>query len=213
MTKQLHHAAIDESVLEFENEVNQLRGRIAKSSIPQRSIVFLGASSIRLWDDMIERLRPHDVVRVGFGGATLAAMTHYFSRLITPLAPSTLVIWPGSNDIGNNGATASQVADRVVQLVKVARAELPDLRVHFMSVFVPPGRVYLADEISNANVMVETELKRNFEDVSFIDAHSALMGENGAPLGRVFSDDRIHLNRAGYDIVEDVIRWKSAILS
>ncbi|MCZ7854626.1 GDSL-type esterase/lipase family protein [Agrobacterium salinitolerans] len=213
MTTHLYHTPIDESVLEFEHEVNELCGRIARSAIPRRPIVFLGASSIRLWHDMIERLRPHNVVRVGFGGATLAAMTHYFSRLVSPLDPSILIIWPGSNDIGNYGATALQVADRTVQLVKEARAELPDLTIHFMSVFVPPGRIYLADEIRKANIMVETELQRNFEDVSFIDAHSALLGENGAPLGRVFSDDRIHLNRAGYDIVEDIIRRKSGILT
>lgn len=208
----LHETSDDAALISgFDAEVEALVRRVARSAIPPGATVLYGASSVRMWEDFVERFRPHNVVRLGFGGATLPALCHHFPRLVAPLRPGHLLIWPGSNDIGNFGATAVQAADRMLRLIDKARQHLPDMPITFMSVFAPPGRVFLMDEIHAANDLMRRAVSA-IAGVGYLDTSSIMLGANGRPLGQVFADDRIHLNAAGYDRVETIMRNKSGPL-
>lgn len=192
----------------FDVEVGMLDRRIAqrvaRPGHKPGATVLYGASSVRLWDDFVERFSPHHVARVGFGGATVPALEKYFARLVPPLQPARLLLWPGSNDIGNFGGTAEQVTDRIMSMMATVRDVCPDLPITYISVFVPPGRLSLRTEIEGANARIGKAIQ-SIRGIDYLDVSASLLGANGAPLGRMFAEDRIHLNAHGYDRVEEVL--------
>lgn len=198
----------DDLIAGFDAEVGMLERRIAQRVArpghrPGATVLY-GASSVRLWDDFVERFSPHHVARVGFGGATVPALDRHFARLVQPLHPSRLLLWPGSNDIGNFGATAEQVADWIMSLFATVRNVCPDLPITYISVFVPPGRLSLRAEIEGANTRIGKAV-HGIPWTDYLDVSASLIGDNGVPLGRVFAEDRIHLNAEGYDRVESIV--------
>ena len=204
----LAHDMGDDLIAGFDAEVGMLERRIAqriaRPGYKPGATMLYGASSVRLWYDFVERFSPHHVARVGFGGATVPALGQHFSRLVQPLHPGRLLLWPGSNDIGNFGATAEQVTERLMSLFARARNACPDLPITYISVFVPPGRLSLRAEIEGASIRIGKAIQA-VPVVDYLDVSAALLGANGAPLGRMFAEDRIHLNADGYDRVEEIL--------
>lgn len=199
------HDMGDDLIAGFDAEVGMLERRIAQR-IARRghrpgATVLYGASSVRLWDDFVERFNAHHVARVGFGGATVPALDQHFARLVQPLHPGRLLLWPGSNDIGNFGATAEQVTDRIMSLFATVRRVCPNLPITYISVFVPPGRLNLRAEIEGANSRVGKAIHA-IPGIDYMDVSASLIGDNGAPLGHAFATDLIHLNAEGYDRIE-----------
>ena len=65
-----------------------------------RPPVFYGSSSIRLWITLAEDFDPR-VLNLGFGGSTLEACDYFFSRLVMPVSPRSLLLYAGDNDLGD----------------------------------------------------------------------------------------------------------------
>ncbi len=63
-------------------------------------IVFTGSSSIRLWKSLEEDMAPLPVLNRGFGGAHLAHVNTYASRIVFLHRPSAVVLYAGDNDLG-----------------------------------------------------------------------------------------------------------------
>ena len=49
---------------------------------PPGSVVFIGSSSIRMWDSLALDMRPYTAVKRGFGGSKMADAVHYAARLV-----------------------------------------------------------------------------------------------------------------------------------
>ena len=65
--------------------------------------LFLGSSSIRLWD-IAGSFRDIRTVNRGFGGATTPHVLHYYKRLLPPVAPRAIVVYVGENDLAAGAA-------------------------------------------------------------------------------------------------------------
>ncbi len=70
-------------------------------------ILFLGSSSIRMWD-LDTSFPGMAALNRGFCGSETSDSIYYFDRLVTPYAPSAIVFYAGDNDIAR-GKTAEQV--------------------------------------------------------------------------------------------------------
>src|SRR6476660_1019956 len=63
-------------------------------------VLFLGSSSIRLWDDLETQFSALPVViKRGFGGAKLSDCVHYLDRLVIPHRPRLVLLYAGENDL------------------------------------------------------------------------------------------------------------------
>ena len=74
----------------YEAEVRALEKAHTLPPQPQKTVVFYGSSSIRLWTSLAEDFadlgRDMHVFNGGFGGSTLEACVHFFERLMGGLA-------------------------------------------------------------------------------------------------------------------------------
>ena len=70
----------------WEKEISAIESRYSEFK-PTGRIVFLGSSSIRLWETLEEDMAPFDVLNHGFGGSKAVDSTYYLSRLVYPFKP------------------------------------------------------------------------------------------------------------------------------
>src|SRR5688572_9023471 len=90
-------------------------------------IVFIGSSTIRLWD--VEKHLPGlKINNRGFGGSQIADSVRYADRVLIPLKPKTVLLFAGGNDI-NAGKAPERVFEDYKAFVAKVRGALPETRV------------------------------------------------------------------------------------
>ena len=76
-------------------------------------VVFVGSSSIRLWDGLERQLELADkgsIIKRGFGGSLMSDCRAHVARLVLPYKPRLVIVYAGDNDLAE-GRTPVQVRD------------------------------------------------------------------------------------------------------
>ena len=167
------------------------------------AVLFIGSSSIQKWKDLAEDFPGKYVLNRGFGGSRIADSTYYAGRIVVPYKPSMIVFYAGDNDI-NDGHTAQQVFDDYVAFVSRVRKDLPTTPIAFISIKPSPSRAALLPVMREANEKIRA-YATSHPHLVYIDVASKMLDSSGQPRGELFIEDRLHMNRAGYDL------WRSII--
>ncbi|MEI6399373.1 MAG: hypothetical protein WCO71_11445, partial [Pseudomonadota bacterium] len=59
-------------------------------------------------------------------------------------------------------------------------------------------------EVIKANALIETYTKQN-PGLVFIDVFHPMLGTDGLPRPEIFSEDRLHMNAAGYQLWREIV--------
>ena len=99
-----------------------------RDPVPSGGILFLGSSSIRMWNtgDWFPDL---PVLNRGFGGSQISDSLYFLDQLVFKYEPKTLVFYAGDNDIAR-GKSAKRVVADFQTLVQRVHGELPGLQRH-----------------------------------------------------------------------------------
>jgi lysophospholipase L1-like esterase len=169
-------------------------------------VVFVGSSSIRLWDRLEDAFDRYPIVlKRGFGGSTAADCVDNVGRLVTAYRPRLVVLYAGENDLAE-GATAAAVAERVRTFTQRVWREQPDTLIAYVSIKPSPLRADLLPTIRDANALIRADLAK-MPNARFIDIHAAMLDADGRPRADLFGPDRLHMNAAGYAL------WRREISS
>jgi lysophospholipase L1-like esterase len=171
---------------------------------PKNGVVFVGSSSIRLWD-LPQAFPDLPVVNRGFGGSEMGDVLHYAPRIVVPLAPKLVVVYSGDNDI-KAGKAPGQVHDDFDALATLIRRELPDTHVWCIGVKPSPARWSLIEKQREANALLKARCEKDPGRMLFLDVESIMLKEDGRPDEMLFAKDKLHLSPAGYD------RWNKLML-
>lgn len=166
-------------------------------------VVFVGSSSIDLWNDLQARFPRQHVVQRGLGGATIADCTRNLDRLILPYRPRTVVFYAGDNDLAA-GVTPERVVADFEALVGQVRRELPATRFVFVSIKPSPLRAGLMPLIRKTNGLIAT-YARTDERLDFVDIFDAMLDRDARPRRELFRADGLHMTPAGYAIWHDAL--------
>jgi len=163
---------------------------------PKNAIVFVGSSTIRLWD--LKKSFPDlQVINRGFGGSQIADSAHFAPRLVTKHAPRLVVLYAGDNDIAQ-GKTPEQVAADFRSFVRAVYKDLPKTNVLFISVKPSVRRWNLWDKIQKANALIQADCKRD-ERLIYVDITKPMLGNDGQPRKDLFVAVGLHFNARGYE--------------
>jgi len=174
----------------------------AKAPAPG-GIVFVGSSSIRLWNDLEREFGTEGIVKRGFGGSRLSDCARYVAQLVLPYKPRLVVVYAGDNDLAE-GATPDDVLASYAEFVSQVHAALPTTRIAYLSIKPSPSREALMPRAIQANELIETWSKSD-PLLEYIDVYTRMLDARGRPRSDLFLADSLHLNAAGYAI------WKAAI--
>ncbi len=192
----------DKEFAKWEKEVKGIETRLAKNPPAAGGVLFVGSSSIRLWDTA-KAFPDLASANVGFGGSEVRDCTHFIPRLVAPHKPKTIVFYAGDNDIAN-GRTAEQVRDDFAAFVAAVRKPLPDCRVLFLTVKPSPKRWAQFDTQTKANDLVRAWANEQ-KAVGVIDVVTPLLGKDGKPRPELYEKDELHVSAAGYKL------WAKAV--
>jgi lysophospholipase L1-like esterase len=170
---------------------------------PIGEIVFVGSSTIRLWD--VDRYFPDlKIINRGFGGSQLSDAVRYAERIVTPYKPRIVVVYAGDNDI-YAGATSEQVVISFEQFVRIVRAKVPDVRIVFIGIKPSLDRWDVIERIRLANEMIRAYAGHD-DNVAFVDVDQAMLGWDEKPRPELFVADGLHLTPAGYELWSALLR-------
>lgn len=167
-------------------------------------VVFVGSSSIRLWDGLETQFSEIPVVvKRGFGGSRMLDCTQHLQRLVLPYKPRLVVVYAGDNDLAE-GRSPEDVLASFRGFVEGVQRELPQTRIAYLSIKPSPLREALMPKMRAANALIE-RYSRGRTLLDYIDIHTPMLGADGRPRAELFAADSLHLNEAGYALWKEVI--------
>ncbi|NNE45522.1 MAG: hypothetical protein HKN37_02550 [Rhodothermales bacterium] len=192
----------DPDPLRFETEIRQFQEWDSRNSFPEGAILFVGSSSIRLWQTA--RTFAHlPVVNRGFGGAHISDINHFINETTLKYRPGVIVFYAGDNDIWD-GKEPEHVAEDFGDFLRSIWGSRKDTQVLFISIKPSRSRWSAWARMRKANLLVST-MADSSDNLTFADIAAVTLGEDGLPDSTLFVEDQLHLNEEGY------ARWESVV--
>lgn len=171
---------------------------------PPGGVLFVGSSSIRLWDSLQKDFAALPVViNRGFGGSKLSDCVRHLDRLVVPYRPRLVLVYAGDNDLAG-GRTPEDILTRFKAFAEGVHASLPATRIAFISIKPSLARARLIPDIRRANALVR-DYAASVPNTEFIDVFTAMLTADGGPRPELFRADALHLNASGYELWRTVI--------
>ncbi|MCA9049104.1 MAG: hypothetical protein KDA89_10280, partial [Planctomycetaceae bacterium] len=195
--------AVQQTTGRYEKDMVRFEQQIADGKTLPGRVMFIGSSSIRLWN--LERWFPGlDAVNHGFGGSEISDSIENFDRIVTPARPKTILLYAGDNDIGK-GKTAERVHQDFRKFAELVRTKLNG-QTHLAFIAIKPSlkRWSLAETMKSANDRIRTDCAAD-EHLTFVDIWQPMLGDDGLPRAELFAKDGLHLNDTGYELWTQVV--------
>ncbi len=187
-------------------EVRQFEALDRAQEYADNAILFIGSSSIRLWNSLEEDMKPFPVIKRGYGGAHFRDIIFYTDRILANHMPEIIVCFV-ANDI--KGVPEDESPKKVLRLIKYfikqVREKHPTTPLVFIEITPTPSRWKQWKAIEKVNRLVE-ELCVRKEGLYFVSTASAFLAEDKKPNDSLFISDRLHLNSKGYRVWNRLIK-------
>jgi lysophospholipase L1-like esterase len=186
----------------WESTIHSFEAQDRESMPPEGAVLFVGSSSIRLWN-LDESFPDLETINRGFGGSTITDVNRYAERIVIPYQPATVVFYAGDNDI-NRGDTPEEVFECFKTFVGKVQSALPKTEIIFISIKPSIARWKLWDKMTTANELIEAFCEKD-ERLTYVDLGKTILGEDGEPRPDLLMQDGLHLNEDGY------AKWNEAL--
>ena len=187
----------------FRDEILRFAEVDRETPPPPCPVLFVGSSSIRMWNSLAADMAPLPVVNRGFGGSSTRHVNAYFDRVVMPYRPRAIVLYAGENDI-DAGESPADVLAHVERFLALKDQRL-GRRVPVFYISVKPSKLRAAQfqRQSQANEAVKALAARR-GDLEFIDVVPGML-EGGRPRD-IYVQDGLHMSPAGYAIWRERVR-------
>lgn len=191
------------SSADWEQDMQRFADADAVAPPTKNAVLFLGSSSIRLWEALATDFPAVSVINRGFGGSEIRDSTWYADRIVVPYAPRQIVFYAGDNDLAS-GRSPMQLRDDFRKFVARVRHDLPQVKIAYLSSKPSPSRAHLLATQREANALIRQDIA-TMRGVQFVDVFTPILDGNGQPRAELFIEDRLHMNRGGYELWKQVL--------
>ena len=186
---------VDTSPARWEKTIAGFEAKDRENPVAPGGILFLGSSSIRMWE-LGKWFPGMPVLNRGFGGSEISDSLYYFDRIVLPYKPSAIVFYAGDNDIARNKSPETVTEDFKKLAAKVWE-HLPETRILFIGIKPSTARWNIYPEMKKVNeairVMAQSEPR-----LVLVDVETVMLGEDGLPRQEFLQKDGLHMTDAGY---------------
>lgn len=166
-------------------------------------VVFVGSSSIRLWD-LAKSFPGLPALNRGFGGSEIPDSVNHVDLLVIKHKPRVVVFYAGDNDIAN-GRSPQQVFADYKTFVGRIHAALPATKIAFIAIKPSIQRWRLVDNVRKANALVR-DYAQSDERLGFVDVDGPMLGWDEKPRTDLFVADGLHMTPKGYELWNTLVR-------
>ena len=192
----------DPDAARFEQDILAFESWDRQNSFPPDAVLFVGSSSIRMWQSA-ERFPDVPVINRGFGGSHTSDVNHFAERVVVRYKPRLIVFYAGDNDI-EAGKTPQHVFDDFQAFANLVHKQLPQTRIVYLPIKPSLARWSKWPRMQEVNAQVEN-LSKAENRIVYVDTATPMLGEDGRPRSELFLDDGLHLNDKGYELWTKVL--------
>jgi lysophospholipase L1-like esterase len=167
------------------------------------AVVFVGSSSIRMWQTLEADFPGIRVLNRGFGGSELSDAVGFADRIVIPYKPRVVVLYAGDNDLAA-GKTPAQVFNDFQSFAGIVRRKLPETRIAFVAIKPSLARLSIIDKARETNQLIR-DYARGDAKLTYVDVFTPMLDASGKPRQELFLEDGLHMNASGYAIWRDLI--------
>ncbi len=164
--------------------------------------LFVGSSSIRMWDNLAQSFPNRKTLNRGFGGSTIPDVIDNIETVIYPYTPKHIVIYVGENDIAQ-GVSAEETLKRFSELYLRIRERFPTTPITYISIKPSPSRDQFQSVVQEANRLISEYIAKQ-KNIRFLDVYSRMLNADGS-YKPIYLEDQLHMNKQGYEI------WRKAL--
>lgn len=195
----------------FAEEFRAFAEAEARAPLPRDPILFFGSSSIRLWTTLGEDFPGVALVNHGFGGSTLRECVQEMDRLVFPTQPKAIVLYAGENDL-DQGTSPETVDAHLREFASRLDDRFGLVPLIFISVKPSPSRAWAWPRIRRTNELVRATVAA-WPNARFVDVFPHMFNAEGRVRHELFTEDWLHMSRAGYLLWAEHVRACLAELS
>lgn len=188
----------------FISEIKAFETQDSIAAPKSGEILLVGSSSFRIWKEFKEDLAGFPVINRGFGGSRMSDANIYFERIVSKYQPKLILVYEGDNDLNAGKSPETVFADYQTFAQKV-KEQLPQTKVIFMSVRPSLARIKLKNEQAIFNKSIKKYCKQN-KYFYYMNIQKEFYLPNGELMTDIFLEDKLHLNKKGYEIWTKAIR-------
>jgi len=196
-------AAQQPAIDRWEPDISAFEAADTRTPFPKGGIVFVGSSTIRLWD-VATYFPDVRILNRGFGGSELTDAVRHVERLVLKHEPRLVVVYAGDNDIAA-GKLSEQVAVDFERFVRAVHSKLPQTRILYLAIKPSVLRWLQVDRMRRANEMIRAVCQRD-DRLAFLDFDDVMVGWDEKPRRELFVQDGLHLSADGYRIWSAILR-------
>ena len=195
----------------WESQIKEFEKLDKAETFPDDYILYLGSSSIRLWDSIHQDMAPYKSVQRGYGGAHFYDLIHFTDRIVEPHKNSKAIVCFVANDLTgiydepSVKVTPRQVKRLFVYFTRQVRDIAPETPIFLIEITPAPSRWNFWEKTSRANGLMQAYCESH-ENLYFIETSKAFLDENQEPRPELFVEDQLHLNRDGYQLWSQIIK-------
>jgi len=198
-------AATPDTTSQWEADIRAFEEADRREPVAPGGVLFVGSSSIRLWQTLAQDFPGVRALNRGFGGSQLADVRHYADRIVLPYRPRVVVLYAGDNDLAEGRTPADVFADYRA-IADTLRRVLPETRVVWIAIKPSLARWAIVEKIREANALVRAYAERDPARLAYADVFTPMLGPDGRPRSELFVDDGLHMSARGYALWTEVVR-------
>ena len=190
-------------------EINAFQEADYKQMPPVGAVLFMGSSSIKLWDTLAQDFPEIPVINRGFGGSYIHESTRFADLIAIPYKPKMIILCAGTNDLAYGNESPQQVFQDYKDFVAKIHAALPDTRIVYLTINPTVARWKQEPKNLEVNHLIEEfsiENNSQAEKLNVIDPHFELMTADNQPQPRLLRSDGLHFNAEGYAVWASLIK-------
>ncbi len=182
--------------IRFATEIEAFLKADQEKPPPQNSILFIGSSIFRRWENLTEQMAPLPVFNRAFGGSQTHEILYYMDKIVLPYKPKIIAYYCGSNDINAN-VTPQQIAHNFNEFVTSVHAQLPKTKIFYVTINRAPQKMDRWAQVDEANLLIKTSCAKN-KRLGFIDVNTVLFDAVGKPRIELYLPDKLHFQEPAY---------------
>ena len=180
------------------NAIAELESLDRTETHPDDAILFLGSSSVRLWDDIASDMGPYHPIRRGYGGARFTDTAVFAERLIKPHDYAAMVVFVANDVTGRDTDTPLDEIERLVRhIIDVSRKHQPEAPVLLVEITPCSSRWDGWPKIRAVNYMLR-EITFTVPNTYFVETAEYYLDAENRPIDDYFRKDLLHQNAEGY---------------
>jgi len=181
----------------FRESINIFKEFDSKNTCPADAVLFVGSSSIRLWETA-KYFPDYAVINRGFGGSHISDVNYFIETVVLKHDPKVIVFYAGDNDVAA-GKDSNQVYKNYIDFVSSIKGHLSKTHIIYIPIKPSLARWSMWETMKKTNLKIKAYSDED-DLLHYVDLATPMLTNEGPPDSSLFVNDGLHLNEKGYEL-------------